>query len=520
MENNKLEVFRIYDRFNISGRGPVYLLQDYFVKNLKQEDILYDLQGHRFKVKGIEHFACNTIGDYERHLPAGVLFEKMDGEEAEGFILLRKQPNLNFLYCNHPLYQCKVDEDYETEYNIAKREHSCALFSYEDLEAGQLSLYGDEISGLTIYRGWMMKPDMYRLFYQKLEEKGIILINSPEEYDRCHMLPGWYDEFKEYTPESVWEKNGSVESAVNVSKSLNGSYIVKDFVKSRKHEWYDACFIKDISDTKNTEKVIRNFVSRQGADLVGGVVLRKYEKLKKDGFHEKSGMPLSEEYRVFIFANTVMAIDNYWKSGKDVKFSEDEMLWIQHKVQKIRSNFATMDIARRENGELIIMEIGDGQVSGLQQIDTEMFYRHFNPLSLWLEDIRAVDLLPEGAVIMGADPMPTQSIDEMRKEIEAMTLTKDLVDAYVSIHNKFWYIEDEIYDYTEGTEEYQEANENIEAWGTLTDSLEKRILALAEQEGLLSEKVSNAGTVKRLELFMDKYGYRDGAGWWVKKTEE
>lgn len=78
------------------------------------------------------------------------------------------------------------------------------LFSYEDLERGVLSLSGPEIQGMAIYRGWMMKPDMYRLFYEKLKEKGIILINSPEEYNRYHMLPGWYNDFKEYTAKSVW----------------------------------------------------------------------------------------------------------------------------------------------------------------------------------------------------------------------------------------------------------------------------------------------------------------------------
>lgn len=192
------------------------------------------------------------------------------------------------------------------------------------------------------------------------------------------------------------------------------------------------------------------------------------------------------------------------------------MLWIQHKARKIRSNFATMDIARRENGELIIMEIGDGQVSGLQQIDTKLLYRQFNPIHLWLDDIPVEDFLPEGAVIMGADPIPTKGINEMRAEIESMTSTKDLVDAYVAVHNKFWYIEDEIYDYKEGTDEYTEVSENIHAWGALMDCLEKRILTLAEEEGLISAEVSNTGIVKRLELFMGKYGYRDGAGWWIK----
>ena len=92
---------------------------------------------------------------------------------------------------------------------------------------------------------------------------------------------------------------------------LSGSYIVKDYVKSRKHEWYDACYIQSITDTPNVKKTIGNFIERQGDSLVGGVVLRKYVKLKPIGYHEKSGMPISEEYRVFAFGGRLMIYDKY-----------------------------------------------------------------------------------------------------------------------------------------------------------------------------------------------------------------
>lgn len=42
--------------------------------------------------------------------------------------------------------------------------------------------------------------------------------------------------------------------------------------------------------------------------------------------------------------------------------------------KKVRSNFVTIDIARKDDGELMIMEFGDGQVSGLQQIEAKDFY--------------------------------------------------------------------------------------------------------------------------------------------------
>ena len=286
--------------------------------------------------------------------------------------------DINFIFCNHPLYKRKVDEDYQEEYQAAGTDHACALFSYEDMEEGKLSLYGDDISGLTIYRGWMMKPKMYRDFYNKLKEKGIILINSPEEYERYHLLPGWYDDFKYDTAESVWEDQGTLESALSLTRELKGSYIVKDYVKSRKHEWYDACYIKNIEVHGETERIIKNFIDRQDSNLLGGVVLRKFIDLKADGFHEKSRMPISEEYRVFICKGKVLIIDNYWQADNNVKLSDDEVQWIKNQAQKIKSNLVTMDLARKTDDKLIIMELGDGQVSGLQQINPEMFYKAFD----------------------------------------------------------------------------------------------------------------------------------------------
>lgn len=372
-------VFRILERFKITGRGYVYKIQNYAHSNIHVGDILYDLQSNRFMVTGIEMFRRITDKPGIEELPLGLMLEFLDGVAAEGNILVRSLEDVNFLFCNHPLYSQRVDEDYQDEYQAAGLEHACALFSYEDLQLGKLSLYGEEISGLTIYRGWMMKPEMYRDFYNMLEAKGIILINTPEEYERYHMLPGWYEDFKDSTAESVWENQGTLESALTMTKDLFGAYIVKDYVKSRKHEWYDACFVSNINVKQNTEKIIGNFISRQGSDLVGGVVLRQFVKLKQNGFHEKSGMPLSEEYRIFVFAGRIQIMDDYWHEGEQVGISDEEKAWIESQVGKLKSNFVTMDLARREDGSLIIMELGDGQVSGLQQIDVNDFYRSIYP---------------------------------------------------------------------------------------------------------------------------------------------
>jgi len=285
--------------------------------------------------------------------------------------------NINFIFCSHPLNKKSVDEDYLEEYQAAGLDHACALFSYEDLENEKLSLYGEDIEGLTIYRGWMMSPHMYELFYNLLLEKGIQLINSPKEYAKYHLLPGWYRDFEGLTPFSVWNESGDIGDALELIEGLEGAFVVKDYVKSRKHEWYDACFIKDISDREETFRVINNFLNRQGENLEGGVVLRKFESLKSIGNHKDSGMPISEEYRVFVFKGEILISDNYWSENEEVNISEDEYIWIESIASKIESNFVTIDLARKTDGSLIIMEMGDGQVSGLQQIDAYEFYRTF-----------------------------------------------------------------------------------------------------------------------------------------------
>ena len=285
--------------------------------------------------------------------------------------------SINFIFCSHPLNKKSVDEDYMEEYQAAGLNHSCALFSYEDLEVGKLSLYGEDIKGLTIYRGWMMSPNMYENFYNLLLERGIQLINTPKEYAKYHLLPGWYKDFESSTPFSIWSESKNIEDALRLTDGLEGAFIIKDYVKSRKHEWYDACFIKDIRDKENTERVINNFINRQSSNLEGGVVLRKFESLKSIGNHKDSGMPISEEYRIFVFKGEILIADNYWNDSGELNITEDEYTLIESIISEIESSFITIDLARKTDGNLIIMEMGDGQVSGSQQMDEYEFYGAF-----------------------------------------------------------------------------------------------------------------------------------------------
>lgn len=124
------DVFRILDRFKITGIGMVYTVKNYSCSNICIGDILYDLQSNSFKVKSIEMFRKIPNGMDIEDMSVGLMFDLMDGVEVEGNMLLRSLEDVNFIFCNHPLYPKRVDEDYEEEFRAAGIEHACALFSY------------------------------------------------------------------------------------------------------------------------------------------------------------------------------------------------------------------------------------------------------------------------------------------------------------------------------------------------------------------------------------------------------
>ena len=47
--------------------------------------------------------------------------------------------------------------------------------------------------------------------------------------------------------------------------------ILKDYVKSQKHAWGEACFIPSASDRYAVERVVQKFLQLQGSDVAGGV---------------------------------------------------------------------------------------------------------------------------------------------------------------------------------------------------------------------------------------------------------
>jgi ATP-grasp domain, R2K clade family 2 len=290
------------------------------------------------------------------------------------------------VFCESAFEANKVDEDYKDQFLAAKENGwETLFFSYEDLiNADRASLSTRRIVPAeklenVIYRGWMLTPSQYLTLYKNLLSKNYKLINTVEEYQNCHYLPDSLQFIGNRTPKTVFEKFDNENSIYHLIEKAamfgQQPVILKDYVKSEKHSWDSACFVRDASDTSKLKETINNLLKLRGKYLNEGIVIREFVELNELIIHSKSGMPLTEEYRLYFCNKKLVGIYNYWEEG-EYKPSKPDTTEFEHIAKTIDSNFFSMDIARMKNGELIIIELGDGQVAGLpDETNRKEFYK-------------------------------------------------------------------------------------------------------------------------------------------------
>lgn len=251
----------------------------------------------------------------------------------------------------------KVDSEYENEYKvtITLPEFDIYLFNYDEFISDcKLKIYPDSFEeGLCIYRGWMLKPEQYKQLYEKLKDNGLSLINDPQEYERCHLFPNTYEEIKDFTPKTKWHidyKQVDWDSVNNEFKK----FMIKDYVKSVKGTNFPAYFETPVNQ-EMMNMHLEEFVKLRGTLFTKGIVIKESVTFKKYG-------EFSNEYRVFYMNGKLVTISN--NSNQPDNAAKIPIEFVKM-FSKLGSNFYTVDFAELEDGKWIVIETGDGQVSGL-----------------------------------------------------------------------------------------------------------------------------------------------------------
>lgn len=299
---------------------------------------------------------------------------------------------MQVIYCANPLEPTQPDDLYAEESKAATQLGiQSGLINFEKLvyennpdAAVRRAKPSIELTELAVYRGWMMTPAKYTQLFDALHRKGLDLINSPDSYKHCHYLPEWYELLANCTPKAAWiaaENLGDNQLTIIMEKLQafgSGPIILKDYVKSAKHHWKEACFIPNASDRNHVDKVVSRFLEIRGDELEGGLVFRQFINFKALTTHSKSGMPLTKEFRLFVLDGKIVHWFNYWEEGNYENMVPPLELFAD-RAKHIKSRFFTMDIAQAETDEWLVVELGDGQVAGLpENASAKAFYESLN----------------------------------------------------------------------------------------------------------------------------------------------
>lgn len=207
-------------------------------------------------------------------------------------------------------------------------------------------------AGTALYRGWMLAGERYAAFARALTARGATLRTDAAAYRRAHELPGWYAALAAHTPASLWTDGASLAELRACCARLGaGPAVLRDFVKSAKYEWAEACFIPDVADAVAVERVARRLVELRGDDFAGGFVLRRFERFR--GAEVRSWWVDGECRLLTAHPDTPDALP---PPELDVALFAPAMV-------ALASPFATLDLAQNADGQWRVIEAGDGQVS-------------------------------------------------------------------------------------------------------------------------------------------------------------
>jgi hypothetical protein len=250
----------------------------------------------------------------------------------------------------------RVDEHFAAEaraaadagMDVAVVDHD-ALAGGRDVQRAVARVSG---GGEAVYRGWMLRSERYAAFAEALAERGVTLRTSAAQYRRAHELPGWYPSLTALTPRSVWTVGTARADFDRARVELGpGPAVLRDYTKSMKHHWHEAAYIPDLADADAAWAVAARFAELRDDDLVGGFVLRRFERFT------------GAEARTWWVGGACRLISPHPDTPDDRPPDDLDQTRLAPLMSTLELPFVTVDLALRSDGVWRVIELGDGQVS-------------------------------------------------------------------------------------------------------------------------------------------------------------
>ncbi|MBY0567072.1 MAG: ATP-grasp domain-containing protein [Hyphomonadaceae bacterium] len=271
------------------------------------------------------------------------------------------------IFCSDPLNPRSVEPEFVGEFSAAREagfapvliDHDALDQRIDPKQALRSAKFVEP--GRAVYRGWMLRSDAYAALFEATRELGAELLTPPSAYEACHHAPGSYATLRAFTPETTWVTKERLDHPADIDAALSTfgeqPVVIKDWVKSQASGYWDeACFIPSATDRNAASRVIQKFRELQGDSLVGGIVFKRYVPLLP------VGKP-ADEHRAFIINGAALGC---WPRSNAAAAREGPPAELVSQVAAlVPSPFASADFAVDASGRWWLLEVGDGQVSGL-----------------------------------------------------------------------------------------------------------------------------------------------------------
>lgn len=281
-------------------------------------------------------------------------------------ILAERPTMVTYIFPADPLSgrTLRVDEHFEAEYAAASRVDSVGLIDLYSLGDLIPTLRAPAMANSpAVYRGWMLSADDYAKLIQSLVARGYSMLNSLPGYLSAHSMENWLERFSGLTPStaifdpSIMDASAAVLAGESISPEEN--YFLKGLSKSE----------PDASRAEGPNELLERLAELGesfGEDAK--IAVRNFVPLDSTTAELRSWWLRGELFGLGLHPNFLSSeLRDPLKPMALRGYAKEFLRELQLRIAELDSNFLTADIALTAAGEWTLIELGDGQVSGLRQ---------------------------------------------------------------------------------------------------------------------------------------------------------
>ena len=243
----------------------------------------------------------------------------------------------------------------------------------KNLNKFDLVNYRSEIKPDSLVIGRYSVLPFYKELNVDIENLGSKMLQNVHEHQYIANMDYIYD-LKDFTPKT-WFRLQDVPE-----KFKNKPFVLKGRTNSRKQQWKTKMFANNFTEAVN----IANQLLDDQLINSQGIVIREFNELITYEY-DLMGLPRTCEYRLFFLKDKLLAFGYYWGNIENQELpKQDYQDFLANgipfakkmaEIVKENATFFVIDIAKTVENKWIVIELNDGQMSGLNDtISPQVLY--------------------------------------------------------------------------------------------------------------------------------------------------